>query len=253
MFETAAIPGGMNGQRIRAMGMGVAGQALVAACAIAIPLLSPAVLPKPQALLALVEAPMLTRTEQRVPNTPRNAVRDVPRQITDTGVSAPRTVPDEVIAIQDPPPPAGLNSDPSGRTVDNLSDFMRRIERSAALTPAAPPVAAPVVEKAPAPAPAAAEPRRYKVGGRIVAAVPIRRVEPQYPRLAIQTRVSGKVELEAVIGTDGRIHGLRALSGPPLLVPAAMEAVRQWVYKPYMLNDDPVEVEQTIIVTFNLK
>jgi protein TonB len=78
-------------------------------------------------------------------------------------------------------------------------------------------------------------------------------VEPVYPEIAVRTRVSGKVELEGVIGIDGRIHELRAVSGSPLLIRAALDAVRQWVYKPLTLNGEPVEVVQSIVVNFNLK
>jgi periplasmic protein TonB len=64
--------------------------------------------------------------------------------------------------------------------------------------------------------------------------------------------VQGVVELMAVVGTDGRIHDLRLLSGNPLLAPAAIDAVRRWLYKPTYLNGDPVEVMAPITVTFKL-
>ena len=65
--------------------------------------------------------------------------------------------------------------------------------------------------------------------------------------------MSGVVELAGVLGVDGRIHELRVLRGHPLLVNAAMEAVRQWVYEPTLLNGQPVEVSAPIIVNFILK
>ena len=80
----------------------------------------------------------------------------------------------------------------------------------------------------------------------------IYRPEPSYPPLARQARVSGTVQLEGVIGTDGRLKELRVVSGHPLLARAALEAVSQWVYKPTLLNGRPVEVIAPITVTFRL-
>ena len=81
---------------------------------------------------------------------------------------------------------------------------------------------------------------------------PIRRVEPRYPPIAAQAHISGVVELVAVVGVDGHIRELTLKSGSPLLVPAAMEAVRQWLYRPTTLNGNPVEVISPITVTFRL-
>jgi TonB family protein len=97
-----------------------------------------------------------------------------------------------------------------------------------------------------------AEPPRIKVGGRVQEARLILRVTPVYPRLAVIARISGAVELAAVIGTDGRVRELRILSGHPLLRSAAVDAVRQWVYRPTRLNDNAVEVDTSIVVTFTL-
>lgn len=78
------------------------------------------------------------------------------------------------------------------------------------------------------------------------------RVEPKYPPLAVQSRTQGTVLLTARIGRDGRIEGLEAVSGHPMLIPAALDAVRQWRYRPTMLNGHPVEVETQITVNFRL-
>jgi periplasmic protein TonB len=80
----------------------------------------------------------------------------------------------------------------------------------------------------------------------------IRRVQPRYPPLAIQTRTQGAVVLRAVISRDGNIENLQLLSGPPLLVKAAIDAVRQWHYQPYYLNHEAVEVDTQITVNFTL-
>lgn len=76
------------------------------------------------------------------------------------------------------------------------------------------------------------------------------RVEPRYPPLAIATRTSGTVLLHATISPEGRIVGLEVVSGPPLLVRAAVEAVQQWRYRPYLLNGQPVAVDTQITVNF---
>jgi protein TonB len=106
---------------------------------------------------------------------------------------------------------------------------------------------------APAPEPAApSAPPRYKVGGLVKMARLIRRVDPLYPPLARQARISGVVELEGVIGIDGRLRELAVKSGHPLLVRAAIDAVRQWLYEPTTLNGESVEVVAPITVSFHL-
>jgi protein TonB len=80
----------------------------------------------------------------------------------------------------------------------------------------------------------------------------IHRVEPLYPPLARQMHVSGVVELVGIIATNGRIRELKLISGNPLLAPSALDAVRQWVYEPTLLNGEPVELVATISVTFRL-
>ena len=80
----------------------------------------------------------------------------------------------------------------------------------------------------------------------------IRRVQPLYPPLARGARIQGSVILEAVIGRDGTMQNLKLISGHPMLVASAIEAVSQWRYRPYILNGDAVEVETRITVNFIL-
>jgi protein TonB len=80
----------------------------------------------------------------------------------------------------------------------------------------------------------------------------IRRVEPAYPPMAKMARIQGSVVLSAIIDKAGAIENLHALSGHPLLVPAAVSAVSQWRYRPYILNSEPIEVETQITVNFYL-
>jgi protein TonB len=77
-------------------------------------------------------------------------------------------------------------------------------------------------------------------------------VIPTYPEIGRAVRAQGTVQLQATISRDGTIENLRVVSGPPLLQQAAMDAVKQWRYRPYLLNGEPVEVETTINVDFRL-
>jgi protein TonB len=76
--------------------------------------------------------------------------------------------------------------------------------------------------------------------------------QPSYPALARQARIQGTVVLRAVIGKDGSIENLTLVSGHPMLAPAAIEAVKQWKYRPYLLNGEPVEVDTEVLVNFTL-
>ncbi len=77
-------------------------------------------------------------------------------------------------------------------------------------------------------------------------------IQPRYPAIAQQARIQGTVVVSALIGTDGRIASLHVLSGSPLLVPAATQAIQRARYRPWTLNGQPVEVETTISVVFSL-
>jgi len=75
---------------------------------------------------------------------------------------------------------------------------------------------------------------------------------PVYPPIAKTAHISGTVVLHAVIAKDGSVEDLQYVSGPPLLMKSAMDAVKQWRYQPTQLNGDPVEVDTTISVVFTL-
>jgi TonB family protein len=89
------------------------------------------------------------------------------------------------------------------------------------------------------------------VGGSVEAASIVDQVMPQYPAIAKTAHVSGTIVLHATIAKDGTVQELTYISGPPLLIKAAIDAVRTWRYRPTMLNGEPVEVETTIDVVFN--
>ncbi len=95
-------------------------------------------------------------------------------------------------------------------------------------------------------------PQRIRVSGSVAGGLLVRKVNPVYPPLARQARVSGTVVLRAIIGTDGSIENLTLVSGHPMLAPAAIEAVKQWKYRPYLLNGKPIKVDTEVTVNFAL-
>jgi protein TonB len=101
------------------------------------------------------------------------------------------------------------------------------------------------------PAPADPE-KRVRLGADVLNEKVVNKVAPEYPPLAKQAKVQGAVKFRAVIGKDGHVKDLTLISGHPLLVPAAAEAVKQWVYRPTLLNGDPVEVITEITLHFTL-
>ena len=96
------------------------------------------------------------------------------------------------------------------------------------------------------------QPPKRVVMTHLEQAMLVQRVEPIYPPLAIQTRREGKVELRAIIATDGTIQSLQVVSGDALFLQSAQAAVRQWRYRPTVLNGQPVDVETTVNVIFTL-
>jgi periplasmic protein TonB len=110
-----------------------------------------------------------------------------------------------------------------------------------------------IISSTPVAVPKVATPTRIRVSSGVTQGLLVRRVEPQYPQMAKIARVQGAVVLAAVIGKDGAIQNLHVVStASPLLNGAAMDAVKQWKYKPYILNGEPVEVDTNITVNFTL-
>lgn len=109
-----------------------------------------------------------------------------------------------------------------------------------------------VLSSAPAAVPKIATPKKVRVSQGVSEGLLLHKVMPQYPPLARQARIQGKVVLQAVISKDGTIQNLQVVSGHPMLTAAAINAVKQWKYKPYVLNGQPVEVETNITVDFTM-
>lgn len=94
--------------------------------------------------------------------------------------------------------------------------------------------------------------KRVMLEPEVAAANMVTKVNPTYPPLARQARIQGVVQLMATVGADGGILNLQVLSGDPLLVPAALAAVKHWVYKPTLQDGKPVEVTTRVTINFTV-
>jgi periplasmic protein TonB len=236
--------------------LGFAAQSLLMTAAVSIPILFPDSLPKVQTVIGIF-AP----GPPAPPPPPPPEIKAGPRfPRTDPTLRAlvePTSMPTRAVSLDEPPVSVadansgtGVVGGMRGGTGDGV---IGSIATSA--VPAPPPprqvAAQPKTEPAVAVKPAAPS-APVPVSGGVQEAKLVHRVIPAYPPLAKQARISGKVELTGFIAVDGRIRQLQVLSGHPLLVPAALEAVRQWVYRPTLLNGEPVEVVAPITVHFIL-
>jgi protein TonB len=100
---------------------------------------------------------------------------------------------------------------------------------------------------------ALAKPVRVRISQKVSNSLIVKKVLPVYPQKARKKHVQGNVVMRAEINTNGDVTDLTVISGDPLLAPAALEAVRQWKYRPYLLNNSPVNVETQVTVAFVLK
>jgi protein TonB len=184
------------------------------------------------------------------PPAPVKIVKVAPRQFDAGRLMAPKVIPKEIAMIKEEDlPPAMANVGvvggvPGGVPGGTPGGVIGGIIGSAGVAPPPPPA----VKEAPKPK----ETQRIRVGGQVIAANLVRRIVPTYPALAKQARISGTVRFNAIIGKDGTIQNLQLVSGHPLLVQSATDAVKQWLYKPTLLNNEPVEVITTIDVNFTL-
>lgn len=204
-----------------------------------LPLMFTDVLPKGQLLTFLVAPPP--------PPPPPPAAQVVTKIIRQTDVlntgqlRTPTRIPQKVEMIKEeeapPPMPSGvIGGVPGGVPGGQLNGVIGGIISSTSNpTLVAPP------------------PKRIRISQGVIQGLCINRVAPVYPKLALNARVQGNVQLRAIISKTGEVTDLQVLSGHPLLVPAALNAVRQWRYRPYLLNAEPVEVETNITVNFSIE
>ena len=248
MFEQATLASGPAGKRVWTTFLGVTTQVVLVGGAILVPMIWPQIMPRAQ-LLATFLPPV-------PPGPPpkgdlvkqRTAARVVPRTEFH-GFFAPAHIPMRVELIDDAPVASYVtgvpNGDARGLQPGIEGAFFRDLPVNAVRIE---PPAVPVV----APASPPEEPKRFRQGGQVQLGRLIRKVEPAYPAIAKTARVSGTVQLEAVVGTDGRLREVKVISGSPLLARAAAEAVLQWVYEPSHLNGELIEIIANIAVTFKL-
>ncbi len=165
-----------------------------------------------------------------------------PSTYSPTGIAIPTPVHKTQEA---PPPPVGTTDGVVGGVPGGVVGGVPDGVFSEVLSSAR---SVPIVAKTPEPMPI----RRIRVASRVVEANLIHDVAPQYPPEAGRARIEGTVVLLAVIGTDGSVKDVRVENGLPILAQAAMDAVRQWRYKPYLIDGEPVEVDSRITINFTL-
>jgi protein TonB len=225
------------------------GQVAMVGLAILVPLIGTDSLPRRLAWVSVPEPPRALK-HQTPPATAKQA-RMVPPQMTAKGLVLPARIPAKAAMIEDPdftPSSSDVAGVPEGLVGSNGTDNSAIDGLLGARSPQPQPPM-PVAKQPAQPAP----PKRIQVGGRVQEGKLISGPRPIYPQLARQARIQGTVRLEAVISREGTILNLRAVGGHPLLVPAALAAVAQWVFRPTFLNDDPVEVATVIEVNFTLQ
>ncbi|HEY3705287.1 MAG TPA: energy transducer TonB [Terracidiphilus sp.] len=207
----------------------------ILAALIAIPLIYPEALPQQMMSLLLVVPPPPPAASHPVQQQQRAETFHGTHEFADMRLTVPQRIPGAINNhIEESAPGNGETlSMGDGGTVIGADPFGKSIYK--------PPV---VVRQ---------EPRGlYTISRGVAEGMLINRVVPHYPPIALASRTQGAVVLQAVISKAGAIENLRVVSGSPMLQQAALEAVRQWRYRPYLLNGEPVEVETTIHVVFNL-
>lgn len=166
------------------------------------------------------------------------------RFVTGGKLLAPVVIPNRVVILKEEPlaPDEGIGvaggvpgGVPGGQMGGVLGGVIGGLSRTYVPTPGTPQPRAPI-----------------RVGGRVKPPRAIVHPAPAYPPLARQARLQGVVSIDAVIDAEGNMVEMQVISGPPLLIPAALEAVRRWKYEPTYLNDQPIAVQLIVTVTFQL-
>jgi periplasmic protein TonB len=240
MFEDSLIESGgkLKTKRGRMTFFSFILEAIIVIVLILIPLMFTEALPKGQLMTFLVAPP----PPPPPPPPPAAAVKvvKVETDIVNNQLRTPTKIPQKVQILKEdeaPPPSTGVvGGVPGGVPGGQMGGVIGGIISST-------PVAVPKM----------ATPTRIRVSQGVTAGMKIHDVTPQYPQMAKIARVQGPVVLAAVIGKDGAIQNLRVVStASPLLNQSALDAVKQWKYRPYILNGEPVEVDTTITVNFTL-
>ena len=242
MFEDSLIESGnkLRTKRLSTTILSFVLQVMLIGVLILIPLIYTDALPKQQLMTFLVAPPPPPPPPPPPAAAPVKVVK-VQSELVNGQLRTPTKIPQKVQMIKEEEAPPDLGSGgvpggvPGGIPGGSAGGVMGGILSSQ-------PVAVPKV----------ATPQRIRVSSGVQAGLIIKKVTPNYPPLARQARIQGKVILQAEISKDGTIQNLQLISGHAMLAPAAIEAVKQWRYKPYLLNGEPVAVETQVEVNFSL-
>jgi periplasmic protein TonB len=211
-------------------------QVVVVLVLVLIPLIYTEALPKAMMATLLVAPPPPPPPPPPPQVVKVEVIKPVARLITAGKLMQPRAIPKNVTVFREaelpPEPPPGAG------TFGGVDSLLGGLGEGATGAPPPPPPPPKIT--------------RTKVGGQVQEAKIIARPNPIYPALARQARIQGKVQLHAIIDKEGRVSQLEVVSGHPLLVKAALDAVQNWRYQPTILNGEPVEVDTTIDVNFVL-
>ncbi len=242
MFEDSLIESGgkLSTKRGMTTTISFVFQLVLIGVLVLIPLLFTEALPKTQLMTFLV-APPPPPPPPPPPAAVVKIVKQVQTDIINGQLRTPTKIPQKVEMIkEDEAPPPVM----SGTVIGGVPGGVPGGQMGG--------VIGGIISSTPISVPKVAIPQRVRVSQGVTQGLVIRRVQPAYPALARQARIQGSVLLQAEISKDGSIQNLRLISGHPMLAPAAIEAVKQWKYKPYFLNGEPVEVETQITVNFSL-
>jgi protein TonB len=250
MFEQTFVDGQAKTRKPWTVLLSFLLQTVLIGVLVLIPLIYTETLPKAQLTSFLMAPPPPPPPPPPPQAAPPKPVKVIPKMMDAGRLMAPKVVPKEIAVIKEdeaPPPSVGVvggvaGGVPGGAGGGVIGGII------GAVPSAAPPPPPPPKKEEPKPV----TPQRIRVGGNVSAANLIRRVTPVYPQLAKQARIQGTVRFTAIIGKDGTIQNLQLVSGHPLLVASAQDAVKQWVYRPTLLNGEPVEVVTQIDVNFTL-
>jgi periplasmic protein TonB len=250
MFEQTFVDGEGRTNKPWTVILSTLGQVSLVGIALLIPLIYTEALPKTSLTSFLTAPPPPPPPPPPPAQAPPKVVKVVVKQFDGTKLLAPKVIPKQIAMIQEDEPPPSAMGGVVGGVPGGVPGGAPGGVIGGLLSGAAPPPPPPPPPKKEEVKPK--NPERIRVGGNVSAANLIRKITPVYPPLAKQARVQGTVRFSAIIGKDGTIQNLQLVSGHPLLVPSATEAVKQWVYKPTLLNGEPVEVITQIDVNFTL-
>ena len=217
-------------------------QAILVGVLILIPLIYTEALPKQQLMTFLVAPPPPPPPPPPPAAAPVRVVKPIQSEVINGQLRTPTAIPKKVQMIKEeeaPPPSAAI-----GGVVGGVPGGVPGGQMGG--------VIGGIISSTPVAVPKVATPQRVRVSQGVTEGLLLHKVTPTYPALARQARIQGQVVLQAVISKDGTIQNLRLVSGHPMLAPAAIDAVKQWRYKPYILNGEPVEVDTQITVNFTL-